>query len=282
MVQARVVMAKLRAAWGDHDGLHAPDLADAVAALGPDAAAFDCVLLDLGLPDADGLEALKRIHRLAPSLPIVVLSGEDDETIALLAVREGAQDFLVKGQVGDGHIARAITHAIERKRQEIELVHQAFHDSLTALPNRRQFSSQLDMAITRMHRSPNPIALLYGDLDGFKPINDRLGHAAGDEVLVETAQRLRRTVRAGDLVARLGGDEFAVLCEGAGQSEAVEIAERVWRAVAAPMLAAGETVEVGISVGIATAASPEATAEDLLAEADAAMYREKTAAGAAR
>lgn len=280
-IQAKVVMAKLSAAWDGALPAHAASLSEAIEALRA-AAAFDCVLLDLGLPDADGLEALKRIRALAPEIAIVVLSGDEDETLAVLAVREGAQDYLVKGQVGDGHIARAILYAIERKRQEAELIHQAYFDGLTALPNRRQFAEQLELAVQRLQRRPDPLALLYGDLDGFKRINDRLGHAVGDEVLVEVGARLRRSVRRGDLVARLGGDEFVVLCESAGLAQAEEVAARARAAIADPMIAGGEPVVISASFGIATALAADTDAGALLAAADAAMYAEKASSGLAR
>ena len=189
-------------------------------------------------------------------------------------------------QENDGRVSHYVSvfrNITEAHEKEARIRYLAFHDALTGLHNRLLFEERLAHAINRSRRERAPLAVLFIDLDGFKAINDAYGHDAGDALLKEVGRRIGTWARRdSDTVARLGGDEFAVLCEGAGQSEAVEIAERVWRAVAAPMLAAGETVEVGISVGIATAASPETTAEDLLAEADAAMYREKTAAGAAR
>ncbi len=281
LIQARVVLAKLGAVWDGALPIHAASLSEAIEALRA-AGTLDCVLLDLGLPDADGLEALKRIRALAPEIAIVVLSGEEDATIAVLAVREGAQDYLVKGQVGDGHIARAILYAIERKRQEVELIRQAYFDGLTALPNRRQFAEQLELAVQRLQRRPDPLALLYGDLDGFKRINDRLGHSVGDEVLVEVGARLRRSVRRGDLVARLGGDEFVVLCESAGLAEAEDVAARARAAIADPMIAGGEPVVISASFGIATALAANTDAGALLAAADAAMYAEKASSGLAR
>src|SRR2546423_8882973 len=115
-----------------------------------DEAAPDCVLLDLSLPDADGLEALAAIRKAAPEAPIVVLSGQDDESLAVRAVQEGAQDYLVKRHA-DGHLLiRAIRYAVERKRSELELTRRALHDSLTGLANRTLLMDRLQQALARV------------------------------------------------------------------------------------------------------------------------------------
>lgn len=164
-----------------------------------------------------------------------------------------------------------------RKDTEERLAHIALHDALTDLPNRRLLVDRLQLARRRARRTEAPTALLYVDLDGFKAINDDLGHAAGDELLVAVSDRLRRAVRPADTVARLGGDEFAVVCEEMrDEGEAAPVAARIQTMVEQPIyLADGRRVTVGASVGVAVSRDEEETSDSLLARADAAMYRAK-------
>jgi diguanylate cyclase (GGDEF)-like protein len=275
-VQARVVAAQLEHGWGTPKATAiAGTLAEAIEKLEHDT--FNCVLLDLGLPDADGLEAVKRIRMTAPSVAIVVLSGQEDENLALLAVREGAQDYLVKGRVDPSHIVRAISYAIERKQQEAVLVHQALYDGLTGLANRAQLISRIDIAVARCQRHGETSAVIFLDLDGFKPVNDQYGHAIGDRVLVEVARRLEHIATRGtDLVARLGGDEFVVLCEDTTSVEAQQIVELIRSAIIKPIeIGANAPLSVGVSAGVAIAHSANASSDDLLRDADADMYTDK-------
>jgi diguanylate cyclase (GGDEF)-like protein/PAS domain S-box-containing protein len=163
----------------------------------------------------------------------------------------------------------------ERKALEEQLRFQALHDPLTGLANRALLSRLLAQALAAAARRPRQVALLYIDLDDFKCINDTLGHEAGDQLLVQVAQRLRAGVRREDTPARLGGDELAVLAEGLSRREAAELAERLLAGLAAPFELAGQPITIGASVGIAQAA-PEESAEDLLRHADIAMYIAKT------
>ena len=275
-VQARVVAAQLEQGWGTPDTtLIANSLGTAIDALKRDT--FNCVLLDLGLPDADGLEAVKRVRTTAPGVAIVVLSGQEDETLALLAVREGAQDYLVKGRVDHSQIVRAISYAIERKQQEAVLVHQALYDGLTGLANRAQLLSRIEIAVSRNHRHDESSAVIFLDLDGFKPVNDQYGHAVGDRVLVEVAHRLKRIAsRRSDLVARLGGDEFVILCEDTTAKGAEEIVAQIRSVLTEPVDVGLESLlTVGVSAGVAIADSSGATPPGLLRDADTAMYTDK-------
>ena len=275
-VQARVVAAQLEQGWGTPNATEiAGSLATAIDALERDT--FNCVLLDLGLPDADGLEAVKRVRMTAPGVAIVVLSGQEDETLALLAVREGAQDYLVKGRVDHNHIVRAISYAIERKQQEAVLVHQALYDGLTGLANRAQLLSRIEIAISRNHRHDESSAVIFLDLDGFKPVNDQYGHAIGDRVLIEVAHRLERIAsRRSDLVARLGGDEFVILCEDTTAKGAEQVVAQIRSAVTEPIeISAGSPLTIGMSAGVAIADTADAAPTDLLRDADAAMYTDK-------
>jgi diguanylate cyclase (GGDEF)-like protein/PAS domain S-box-containing protein len=179
--------------------------------------------------------------------------------------------------VGTCGISRDIT---ERKRVEAQLEHMAFYDPLTDLPNRALFFDRLQHLFQRGRRAmDNPLfAVLYLDLDGFKAINDSLGHQAGDELLVRTARRLERCLRPGDTLARLGGDEFTVLVdEIRTDADATGVADRIHEEMATPINLRGREVQTNVSVGIALSNAGYETPDDMLRAADAAMYRAKTA-----
>ncbi len=162
----------------------------------------------------------------------------------------------------------------ERKRFEAQLAHQAFHDPVTGLPNRALFVDRVRHRIARRRRGDSGLAVIFLDLDDFKTINDSLGHAAGDEVLIAVAQRLAATIRASDTAARFGGDEFALLLEDVETvQEAADTAERIMEVITQPLSLAGKQLTVHCSMGIAV---PEgdtvADADELIRDADAAMY----------
>lgn len=169
------------------------------------------------------------------------------------------------------------TEITTRKRAEAQLAHQALHDPLTGLPNRTLFLDRLGLALARLPRRPTKLAVLFLDLDGFKEVNDSLGHSAGDRAIVAVAERIRSILRPSDTAARLGGDEFTILCEDiTDAAQAVAIAERVIAAVSAPLGIDGRVVDLATSVGVAvTDRRGEATAPTLLADADSAMYEAK-------
>jgi len=162
-----------------------------------------------------------------------------------------------------------------RKAAVQELTHRAFHDPLTGLPNRLLLRDRLSTAVERIRRTGRQGSVLFCDLDGFKRVNDELGHQAGDEVLVKVARRLAEVVRAGDTVARLGGDEFVVLAEDVTPREVSALAERIRTAVAEPMSHGGHEVVVTVSIGIAEITEAVTGPDQLLGQADAAMYQVK-------
>ncbi|MDP9271452.1 MAG: EAL domain-containing protein [Chloroflexota bacterium] len=165
----------------------------------------------------------------------------------------------------------------ERKALEVELRHQAFHDSLTGLANRALFADRLEHALTRVRRLPQPLAVLFIDLDDFKTVNDSLGHGEGDLLLIAVAERLRGGLRASDTIARMGGDEFAVLIEDPEDAEApVEVAHRLLATLAEPFGRGGKELFVRASVGIAVSTNKRQTGDDLLRDADASMYMAKS------
>jgi diguanylate cyclase (GGDEF)-like protein/PAS domain S-box-containing protein len=181
---------------------------------------------------------------------------------------------------GDPHLAGAVLtlrSVHERKILEERLAYQAFHDPLTNLANRVLLTERLEHALVRSRRGSRPVSVIFIDLDDFKNVNDSLGHATGDQLLVELSRRLLGCVRAGDTAARLGGDEFAVLVEEGGAEAAWPIAERVQHAVRLPFVVAGRDILLGASLGIASTEGGAETAGDLLRDADVAMYRGKQA-----
>jgi diguanylate cyclase (GGDEF)-like protein/PAS domain S-box-containing protein len=181
---------------------------------------------------------------------------------------------------GDPNLAGAILtlrSVHERKVLEERLSYQAFHDPLTNLANRVLFTERLEHALQLARRGARPMSVIFVDLDDFKNVNDSLGHAVGDQLLVEVAQRLLGCVRTGDTAARLGGDEFAVLVEqGGGIEAAAQLAERLQHAVRLPFGVAGREIVLGASLGIASSEGGDAAGE-LLRNADVAMYRAKQA-----
>jgi diguanylate cyclase (GGDEF)-like protein/PAS domain S-box-containing protein len=162
------------------------------------------------------------------------------------------------------------------KEVQARLDHLAHHDALTGLPNRLHFMAALEHALARADREQTGVALMFVDLDRFKAINDVLGHAAGDELLVEVARRLRHTLRSEDLVARLGGDEFvATLCHLHDREEAATVATKLLQALAQPLTLAGQSLVPAASIGIALYPGDGGSPSELLSAADAAMYEAK-------
>jgi diguanylate cyclase (GGDEF)-like protein/PAS domain S-box-containing protein len=207
--------------------------------------------------------------------------GDSDSWLRLRIEPQQATDGRHKGLIVTiEDVSEQVATSAALAAAEERMRYLATHDSLTGLPNRAALNDELERAARRHERAASDLHVLFCDLDGFKPVNDRLGHAGGDAVLVEVARRLRSAVRGGDFVARLGGDEFVVLCETGGDDRRLvhELTERLDDQVRQPIVVAGETVSVGVSVGVATARQGErADADALLTGADEAMYRSKAA-----
>ncbi len=403
---AGLVRRALRPLGGRFRVTRQASLADGLAWL----AGNDCqvVLLDLGLPDSVGLDTLLRVRQAAESLPIIVLTGHDDEDLALAALEAGAQDYLVKGAADGPALERAIRHAMarmhledrlrrserrlqsivtlahdailsvdrdhriilfnpaaertfgytaaealgmpmamllperlrpdhdryldryatmgpasrslndrprefvarhkdghefpievsvskdaegsfpltatvrdvtERRKLEEQLRLLAATDPLTGLPNRRAFLETAGRELAGAGRRNRPVALVMLDIDHFKRVNDRHGHAAGDEALRRVAETCRDSLRAGDLAGRLGGEEFCLLLPDTDLPAAAGVAERVRQTVAAtPIpLPDGAVLHLTISLGVAIAQAPESPGalDDTLGRADRALYRAK-------
>ncbi len=165
----------------------------------------------------------------------------------------------------------------DRTLLEEQLTGMAFSDSLTGLPNRALFKDRLEHALIRRASTEAAVAVLFLDLDGFKSVNDTLGHSTGDDLLVMVAERLRSVVRGGDTVARFGGDEFAVLLEDALPGEEIQVARRINAALQLPFVLQDERVHIAASVGIARVEGEVHTSEQVLRDADLAMYQAKAA-----
>lgn len=366
---------------------------------------YDVVLLDLNLPDGNGIENLRRVTAVNDIIPVIILTNVEDNNMAMDAVGDGAQDYLIKRSITSDVLGRAIRYAIarkgtevslreseqrfslavagardgiwdwdlttdhvyysprwcymlgldenarqmpstwldrvhdadrsglrkaltahiegqtshfehefrlevanktmrwalargvavrdengeavriagsltdisERKETEAMLVHEALHDALTGLPNRNLFLDRLDLALKQHRRDANrKFAVLFLDLDRFKAINDSLGHAAGDALLMEFGKRLSMFLRPGDSIARLGGDEFAILLmEISGLGEATLVAERVHELLSQKFVLIDKEVFVNASIGIALSDTKYERSADLLRDADLAMYRTK-------
>lgn len=177
--------------------------------------------------------------------------------------------------LADGGWAAVYEDITERRRAEAQLKFMAHHDALTKLPNRLLFGEQLDAAMASLEAG-NGYALLCLDLDGFKPVNDSRGHAVGDELLRQVAERLRADLHGNDVAARLGGDEFAVLLPNAGVEAAMRVALRLHAALVRPYdVGAQPSIRIGVGIGIACAPDHATTSQDLLTKADAALYEAK-------
>jgi|HubBroStandDraft_6_1064221.scaffolds.fasta_scaffold22707_3 diguanylate cyclase (GGDEF)-like protein/PAS domain S-box-containing protein len=368
---------------------------------------IDIILLDLGLPDSQGLDAVRRAHAAAPRVPLVVLTGLDDESLAGNALQVGAQDYLIKGQIETKGLLRALRYAVERKAMEealfvekeraqvtlncigdavictdadgnitflnmvaekmtswsrqdaagrpmaevfrildattrevtpspmeksveqnrtvhlplncilvrrdgteipiedsvapihdregkatgavivfrdvsaaramaLEMTHSAQHDFLTGMPNRMLLNDRVNQAIAWAQRNAKKVAVLFLDLDGFKHINDSLGHPTGDKLLQSIAKRLVDCVRGSDTVSRQGGDEFVVLLTEVGLSEDAAItARRMLQTVAEAHSIDQHDLHVTTSIGVSVFPDDGSDAETLIKNADTAMYQAK-------
>ncbi|MBX3324427.1 MAG: GGDEF domain-containing response regulator [Nitrospira sp.] len=241
---------------------------------------FDAVLLDLSLPDGFGLSTVRQIHVANPTIALIVLSGLNDQTLALQTVQNGAQDYLVKGEGPSELLARSIHYAIERKRAEGRLTYLAQYDQLTGLVNRSLFRDRLVQAMARSKRLQQPLGLMLLDLDRFKPVNDTLGHSVGDQLLKVVAERLHECVREVDTVARMGGDEFTIILEGLMCEEDISlVAQRITASLSKPFLLGEHQTAISVSIGITIYPTDDHDIDELLKHADAAMYRAKQQGG---
>ena len=268
----------LRAALADIDStdpspVHVGCVAEALTRL--DTERFDVVLLDLSLPDAQGLDAVMRVRDHPGDVPIVVLSGLSDEATALSAVQAGAQDYLLKGTTG-GPLVRALHYAIERHRMMAALRSLSLVDDLTGLYNRRGFVTLAERQRAFARRLSASFVLVFADLDRLKYINDTFGHLEGDRALIDAGRLLRRMARQSDIVARIGGDEFAVAVASDTDGDSQAIADRLRARFDQHNGTSDRPYPLFLSIGIVIAEPFDTSSvEELLARADAKMYVQK-------
>jgi diguanylate cyclase (GGDEF)-like protein len=241
---------------------------------------WDLAIADYTMPGFTGSRALEIVREHEADMPFIFVSGTIGEDVAVAAMRTGAQDYIMKGSLA--RLAPAVARELreaeirrERTRANERVAYLAYHDPLTDLPNRALLTDRLHQAILGARRGDKPLALVLLDLDGFKEINDALGHHAGDRVLQQLAARLRATLRASDTIARLGGDEFAMLLPDTDLAGAEMATRKILLDLEQPLVIDGRPLVVRGSMGIATFPAHARSSQELMQEADAAMYAAK-------
>lgn len=237
---------------------------------------IDIVLLDLNLPDSHGYETFSQIQDLQVDVPVILMTATNDEQFALKAIQDGAQDFLVKGEVDAKLLFRAIRYAIERHQMQSELRSLSLTDELTGLYNRRGFSTLATQHLKLARRTGQSFLIVFADLDDLKSINDTFGHAEGDAVLIATANILRRTFRESDIIARYGGDEFLILVTDAAYDDKERIYERIHQYVEEVNESKLMNCVISLSLGVVPfEPNRDLNLDNLVAEADKALYLDK-------
>ena len=244
---------------------------------------IDVVLLDLSLPDESGLDTVRRIVATAGAASVVVMTGAGDDELGRAAMHEGAQDYLVKGQVDGRMLRRALRYAIERHQMKRQLESLSLKDDLTGLNNRRGFLLLAEQQLKVARRNRVGFMILFLDLDQLKHINDTLGHAEGNRAISEAADVLRSCFRQSDLVGRLGGDEFAAFTLASSESSEPVLRARLDACLANVNAQPDRLYPLNFSVGVLSCDASEAgSVESLLEKADELMYREKKTKGRGR
>ena len=279
IMDAELMVHELRRAGFDPQWQRVETEADFLAHLDQK---LDIILADYSLPQFDAQRALEHLNQRGLDVPFIIVSGCIGEERAVECMKSGATDYLLKDRLT--RLGQAVRKGLEerllrddRQRVEEQLTHNAFHDTLTGLPNRALFLDRTQRCFHQMERRGGYLfAVLSVDLDGFQTINASFGQPAGDKVLIEIAERLVQKVRSGDTVARLGGDEFALLLDDVkDMRNALRVAERLQAELAKPFLVDGREVLTSASVGIAAGTSTYKRSADALRDAGTAMARAK-------
>jgi len=236
----------------------------------------DVIILDLTLPDGKGLKTFLAVYNTAPTVPIIVITGEDNQKLAIETMQEGAQDCLIKTDIDAYLLSRAMRYAIGRQKHLKELRAFSIIDELTGLYNRRGFLTLADQQLKMSDRSRQPLVLVFADLDGLKSINDSLGHHRGDLALMETAHVLREAFRETDVLSRLGGDEFVALLPSSESISVEAVLKHFKETLDEHNRYRNRSFKLSVSIGVAIY-DPEApcSIQDLLEKADRLMYEQK-------
>jgi len=247
----------------------------------------DVVALDLSLPDAEGLEGLRQLRAEPDGPPVVVMTGLEDETLAMDALRQGADGYVGKSEAQTALLVRTLWHAIERRAlaarvqvaQERE-DHLLGHDPLTGIPNRLLFVDRIQQSAAENERAGGKMAVLVADIDRLRRINERFGHSNGDDLLRRVVERIQSCLRRHETLARTGDDEFGIVLTGFREEiDPARVAERVLAGLAQPIPIHGHPCVVTASIGIAVFPQDGTDADQLVASADAALYEAKRKGG---
>lgn len=233
---------------------------------------IDAVLLDLSLPDGQGFPTFKKMFAASADVPIILLTGLGDEDLALAAVRMGAQDYLVKGEIDSYILGRSIRYAIERQKIRNQLTMAPLTDPQTGLRDRQGFLTIARKPYEIAQRLDLPIWLLFANIDHLKKINDEYGQEQGDRAIVETAVVLRKTFRDSDIFGRIGGNEFVVLAINVSPDSYEAMIDRLQENIRELNESGVCPFELSLSTSVAAhdAGSP-VSLEELIAEADARL-----------
>jgi len=241
----------------------------------------DLVLMDLAMPKLDGMQALRQIRAdpTTADVPVIFVSARGDDQVKARALDLGAVDYLQK-PFSERELRARIERTLRLARSQSALRELAQTDPLTTLANLRAFRARLAEEVKRARRYRTPLTCVMADMDHLKPVNDSLGHAAGDRAIAALASVIRSQLRETDFGARYGGDEFVLLLPHTGGDEGRVLAERICARLKTSVIeVSGRRISIGASFGVACLSedSPEETAEDLVRAADTALYRAKRA-----
>jgi len=271
--EARRLMRMLRGAGGGNFRFrHVRRLQEALRLLQNGEIAV--ALVDLCLRNSRGLDFVREAHQSAPGVPLLLLSSAPNDALAAEVLRQGAQDFLVKRELANGLLIRALHYAMARQRAQASLHFLSLIDELTGLHNRRGFVTLGEQHLKLARRRGLRTSLIYVDLDDLKYINDSFGHREGDYALQQVARALRECFRDSDIIARMGGDEFCALLSDASESSEATVRERLHRLLEAHNETAERPYVLAVSFGIAQINDPVELEQDI-ARADALMYAQK-------
>jgi two-component system, cell cycle response regulator len=236
----------------------------------------DVALIDLSLPDAQGLAVVLEAQQAAPGVPLVALSGEADDSLAAQALQLGVQDVLVKSELNPVQLARALCYAIARQRAQAKLHSLSVIDELTGLHNRRGFIASAEQRLKLALRQGQHSTLVFIDVDDLKYVNDTFGHGAGDHALKQVARLLRECFRESDVVARMGGDEFCAFLSDTSENSELLIQRRLAQLFEKHNAGSKSPYRLLVSVGTVEVHGPY-DLEQQIARADVLMYEQKRA-----